>query len=102
MIKQFFIKIKNALIWAIAVFFGIILIAFMVTNRALVRVYFNPFDTISGAWSYQAPFFLWLFLFLLIGIFIGSVSTWLRMTQINKIKAKARKKAKDSSHLTDL
>ncbi|RCL00056.1 MAG: hypothetical protein JSC188_001098 [Candidatus Tokpelaia sp. JSC188] len=51
-----------------------LLAAFVFANRIFVRLTFNPFSPDKGAFT--APFFVWLFIFLAIGIMIGSVIMW--------------------------
>ncbi|RCL03067.1 MAG: hypothetical protein JSC189_000478 [Candidatus Tokpelaia sp. JSC189] len=66
--------IKRIFAFIILVPIAGLLIAFIVANRVLVRLAFNPFNPNDSAFT--APFFVWLFIFLAIGIGIGSITTW--------------------------
>lgn len=55
---------------------AIIAVLFMVANRTMVTLTLNPFRSGDAALSFTAPFFIWLFVFLIIGVIIGGVATW--------------------------
>ena len=55
---------------------GIILIALSVANRHSVRFSFDPLNPESPFLSFSMPFFVYLFLALLVGMLIGGMATW--------------------------
>ncbi len=55
---------------------AIVLILLSVANRQTVTLALNPFRPDDSVLSLQAPFFLFLFIALVIGMLIGSVVTW--------------------------
>jgi len=68
--------IKRVISFIILVPVAVVLIAFIVANRTWVRLALNPFAPDESSLSFTAPFFVWLFVFLAIGILIGSITTW--------------------------
>lgn len=68
--------IKRIFAFIILVPVAAVLIAFIVANRTWVRLAFNPFNPDESAFSFTAPFFVWLFIFLGLGILIGGITTW--------------------------
>lgn len=66
---------------------GIVLIVLSVANRQPVTLALNPFRPEDSILSVSAPFFVYLFLALILGLVIGSFATW--CTQ-----AKHRKRAR--------
>lgn len=74
---------------------GILLIVLCVTNRQSVSLSFNPFQPADAALSLSAPFFVWLFLALFIGLIIGSLATWVSQGRYRK---RARIEAKSAVH----
>lgn len=69
-------SIKKIIALILLVPAGIVMIAFIVANRTLVRLVLNPFNAADSNLSFTAPFFVWLFLFLAIGILVGGATTW--------------------------
>ncbi|WP_297322678.1 LapA family protein [uncultured Bartonella sp.] len=63
---------------------GVILICFIIANRASVMLSLDPFDNGAGNLTYHAPLFVWLFLFLAIGIIIGGLTVWLTQHRFRK------------------
>lgn len=55
---------------------AVILILLSVANRQLVTLAFNPFRPEDSVLSLQAPFFVFLFIAVMIGIVLGSAATW--------------------------
>lgn len=56
---------------------AIVLILLSVANRQSITLALNPFRPDDSVLSLHAPFFLFLFVALVIGMLIGSVVTWL-------------------------
>ncbi|MBD9444665.1 MULTISPECIES: hypothetical protein [unclassified Rhizobium] len=81
-------KITNLLIFLPL---GIILIIFCVANRQVVTLAFNPFRPDDQVLSLSAPFFVFLFITLIIGMLVGSAATWLNQ---GKYRKRARTEAK--------
>lgn len=55
---------------------AIILIALSIANRGEVTLALNPFEPSDRLLSVSAPFFVYLFATLIIGMAMGSVLTW--------------------------
>ena len=64
---------------------AVILIALAVANRALVPFTVDPFNPGNPALTIQMPFFIYLFLMLIIGALIGSFATWLAQHRYRKL-----------------
>jgi uncharacterized integral membrane protein len=72
---------------------GIILIVFCVANRQSVSLAFNPFRPDDQVLSLSAPFFVFIFIALIIGMLVGSAATWLSQ---GKHRKRARTEAKEA------
>lgn len=70
---------------------AVILIVLSVANRDAVRFALNPFDPADSKLAVSAPFFVFLFVALIIGILLGSFATWLRQ---GKYRKRARREAR--------
>lgn len=77
---------------------GIILIIFCVANRQSVTLAFNPFRPEDQVLSLSAPFFVFLFIALIIGMFAGSAVTWFSQ---GKHRKRARVEAKEAIRWQD-
>ena len=72
---------------------AIVLIVLSVANRNVVTLALNPFDPSDQVLSVSAPFFVFLFLALMVGMVVGSLATWFRQGRYRK---KARQEAKEA------
>lgn len=72
---------------------GIVLIVLSVANRQDVTLALNPFRPEDRALSLTAPFFVFLFLALIVGMIIGSTATWFSQSKYRK---RARVEAKSA------
>lgn len=75
---------------------GIVVVVLSIANRRPVTVSLNPFaDAAAGtdlaALSYSVPLYLLLFGFLLLGVLLGGLGSWLA-------QGKWRRKARDNEH----
>ena len=62
----------------VAVPVAILLVAFAIANRQMVKVSFDPFsDPSASASSVVVPLFVLLFIALIVGTFLGGVATWI-------------------------
>ena len=83
-------KIVNILILAPI---GIVLIVLSVANRQPVTLALNPFRPEDSMLSVTAPFFLYLFLAVILGMIIGSAATWISQ---GKHRKRARTEASEA------
>lgn len=72
---------------------GIVLIVLSVANRQSVTLALNPFRPEDSVLSVNAPFFVYLFLAVILGMVIGSLATW--FTQ-GKYRKRARVEASEA------
>ncbi|MEX3011222.1 LapA family protein [Hoeflea sp. TYP-13] len=72
---------------------AIVLIVLSVANRNFVTLALNPFDPGDSVLSVSAPFFVFLFIALMIGMVVGSLATWFKQGRYRK---QARKEAKEA------
>lgn len=70
---------------------AVILIVMSVANRERVTLAFNPFQPDDSVLSLTAPFFVFLFLAVALGILIGSAATWFSQ---GKYRKRARHEAR--------
>jgi uncharacterized integral membrane protein len=64
---------------------AVILIALAVANRHFVPFTLDPFSPGNPALTIQMPFFIYLFLALILGVVIGSFATWLSQARYRKL-----------------
>ncbi|WP_455480753.1 lipopolysaccharide assembly protein LapA domain-containing protein [Bartonella sp. B12(2025)] len=80
-------RVLLAIIWVIpTVFF----VAFIVANRQMVTLTLDPFRTNSESFTYQAPFFIWLFVFFGFGILLGGLIYWFSYHKCKKALKKSK------------
>ncbi len=72
---------------------GLVLIVLSVANRQSVTLALNPFRPEDSMLSVTAPFFVYLFLAVIVGLVIGSLATW--FTQ-GKYRKRARIEANEA------
>lgn len=72
---------------------AIILIVMSVANRQAVTLAFNPFDPSDTLLSFSAPFFVYLFAALIVGVVIGSFGTWWSQGKYRKRAKSQRQEA---------
>ncbi|MCL6229055.1 LapA family protein [Bartonella bilalgolemii] len=68
--------IKRFLLAVILVPITAFLIGFIVANRQTVTLTLYPFQNNSEYFTYQAPLFVWLFIFFCFGILLSSITNW--------------------------
>ncbi|WP_420406719.1 DUF1049 domain-containing protein [Hoeflea sp.] len=72
---------------------AIVLIMLSVANRTAVTLALNPFQPQDQVLSVTAPFFVFLFAALMLGMIIGSLATWFKQ---GKHRKRARKEASEA------
>ncbi|MBB3946780.1 putative integral membrane protein [Rhizobium skierniewicense] len=72
---------------------AIILVVLCVANRQAVTLALNPFRPDDSLLSFSAPFFVFIFLSLILGIVLGSMVTWFSQ---GKYRKRARTEAKEA------
>lgn len=82
-------------IFALVIFIplAIVLVMLSVANRAAVKLALNPFEPGDQQLSVTAPFFVFLFVALIVGMIIGSLATWFKQ---GKHRKHARKSASEA------
>jgi uncharacterized integral membrane protein len=73
---------------------AIVLVVLSVANRQSVTLALNPFDPADSVLSLSAPFFVYLFLAVIVGILIGSGLTWFAQ---GKHRRRARNEAQEAA-----
>jgi uncharacterized integral membrane protein len=86
-------KLKRILSLVVFVPLGIVLIVLAVANRQLVTLALNPFRPQDSLLSVTAPFFVFLFLALLVGMAVGATVTWWSQ---GRYRRQARLEAKEA------
>jgi len=77
-------RLKRIIMSLILVPLALVLVIFIIANREVMRVNFNPFDLEGTSWSIQAPAFVFLFVFLSAGVVVGSLVTWIGQHKYRK------------------
>lgn len=86
-------KLKRILSLVVFVPVGIILIVLAVANRQNVTLALNPFQPQDSVLAVSAPFFVFVFLALIVGMAIGASVTWWRQ---GRYRRQARIEAKEA------
>ncbi|ALE03275.1 LapA family protein [Bartonella ancashensis] len=81
---------KRILLTIILAPFTAFVIAFAVDNRQMVTLTFNPFKINLEDSIYQAPLFVWLFIFFGLGLLIGSSICWFTQHRYRKALKKSK------------
>ncbi|HEV7416907.1 LapA family protein [Tianweitania sediminis] len=77
--------LTRILLVVIVVPVAVILIALAVANRAAVPFTLDPFNPGNPALTIQMPFFIYLFLALILGVLIGGFAAWLRQASYRRL-----------------
>ncbi len=72
---------------------ALVLILLSIANRQSVTLALNPFEPTDALLAVSAPFFVFLFIALMIGMVLGSVITWFKQ---GKHRQRARVEAAES------
>jgi len=70
-------RLKQMITALIIIPIALVLIIFIIANREMMEVRFNPFDYEDSSWTIRAPAFIFLFACLGIGVVVGSLVTWI-------------------------
>jgi len=81
-------KLKRIIAAAIIVPLAVLLVAFIIANREMMSVRLNPFVDDGQGFEARAPAFVFLFVFLGLGVVVGSIATWIGQ---HKYRKKARR-----------
>lgn len=73
---------------------ALVLIVLSVANRAPVTLALNPFRPDDTVLSVTAPFFVFLFVALMLGIVVGGIATWFGQ---GRYRSRARKERYEAS-----
>ncbi|MCY0149556.1 DUF1049 domain-containing protein [Hoeflea sp. G2-23] len=76
--------IKRIIALVIFVPLAIVLIMLSVANRTAVTLALNPFQPEDQVLSLTAPFFVFLFVALIVGMILGSLATWFKQGKHRK------------------
>jgi len=82
---------KTAIKFVVLIPLALIAIVLSVANRHVVSLAFNPFNPADQVLAISLPFFVFLFLAVMLGVLIGAVATWWS-------QGKWRKQARDEAH----
>jgi uncharacterized integral membrane protein len=85
--------VKRIVALVILVPLAIVLVMLSVANRTAVTLALNPFQPQDQVLSVTAPFFVFLFAALMLGMVIGSLATWFKQ---GKHRKRARKEASEA------
>lgn len=85
--------VKRIFSLVILVPIAIVLVVLSVANRQSVTLALNPFRTSDTVLSVTAPFFIFLFAALIVGMIIGSVATWFSQ---GKYRSRARSSKREA------
>ncbi|MBB4348881.1 MULTISPECIES: lipopolysaccharide assembly protein LapA domain-containing protein [Rhizobiaceae] len=86
-------KLKRIVSLVVFVPIGIVLIVLAVANRQVVTLALNPFRPQDSILSVSAPFFVFVFLAILVGMVIGASVTWWKQGHYRR---QARVEAKEA------
>jgi uncharacterized integral membrane protein len=72
---------------------GIVVVVLSVANRAAVTFSLDPIGAGSTGWMVTAPFYVFLFAAVALGIVIGGVATWIRQGRWRQLARSERANA---------
>lgn len=75
---------------------AIVLIVLCVANRQSITLALNPFQPADSVLSFTAPFFVFLFVALIVGVILGSFVTWVSQGSYRTL---AKRKVKEDEAL---
>ncbi|MGI9400311.1 MAG: LapA family protein [Rhizobiaceae bacterium] len=82
------------LIWLIVgIPVAVVLIAVSVANRQPVTLRLDPFNSVDPALVVTLPFFVFLFVAVLVGVLIGGFFSWLSQSRFRKLARSERTRA---------
>lgn len=70
--------IRKILVAVILVPLAVVIVGLAVANRGIVRVSFDPFNSVNPAFAVEAPLFVLVLLLVGVGVLVGGVAAWLR------------------------
>ncbi|WP_026088180.1 lipopolysaccharide assembly protein LapA domain-containing protein [Bartonella rattaustraliani] len=82
--------IKHVLLVIIAIILTVFLVVFIIANHQMVTLTLNPFGISSKNFTYNAPFFIWLFIFLGFGVLLGNLTNWFAYYKCKKTLKKSK------------
>ncbi len=86
--------LKRFLTLLIALPAAIVLITLFVANRHDVQMVLDPFQPESPALAFSAPFYMFLFGSLLLGVVLGGISVWLGQSHWRQMARKRSQEAR--------
>lgn len=82
---------KRALQWLILAPIAIVAVAFLVGNRQIVEVFFDPFAKgAAGQFAVKAPLFLVIIVAMAVGVLLGGIFSWVRQGRNRRALREAR------------
>jgi uncharacterized integral membrane protein len=81
---------KSVLNWIVFLPIALLVLIFAVVNRQVVTVVLDPFGSDIPGLRFEAPLFAMIFIFLALGMIIGSVITWIRQGRHRRALRDAR------------
>lgn len=70
---------------------AVVLILLSVANRHPVSFILDPLNPEQPYWSFELPFFVYLFIALMIGMIMGAIATWLGQGKYRRLARENRK-----------
>jgi uncharacterized integral membrane protein len=80
---------------AILIPLSIVIVMFAVSNREVIAVSFDPFDSVHPALAVRIPLFLLIFALVALGVLIGGIASWLRQHRWRSRARRAEAEARD-------
>jgi uncharacterized integral membrane protein len=77
--------INRLLLVVVVVPLAVILVALAVANRHAASFTIDPFNPGNPALTIEVPLFVLLLLAMIVGMFVGSIATWLRQGRYRKL-----------------
>jgi hypothetical protein len=75
---------------------GIVIVMFAVTNREVISVSFDPFDTVNPVLALKTPLYALIFALVGLGVLVGGIAAWLKQ---HKWRARARRAEAEAREL---
>jgi len=74
---------------------AIIIVMFAVSNREIITVSFDPFDSVAPALAFKMPLFMLIFALVTVGVVVGGIAAWLKQHKWRMRARRAEAEARD-------
>ena len=86
---------RKFIVIAVLVPLAILVVMFAVSNREIITVSFDPFDSVAPALAFKMPLFMLIFALVTVGVVVGGIAAWLKQHKWRMRARRAEAEARD-------